>query len=414
MKTFVLALVFALVAQSAIAANKIIHFYNYTQAPAVIRVERGTLVDGAFSPSGLPFIVSVKPKPYGSPPQDHTVQNFDSGLIRLSTFNAFYSPRGASFVADTEGNWAPFGSYIEPGGADAVRQVGTGLNPTPTQDYEKTLWTVGDSTLTADLYREGVDKITAQITRDAGSGSGSAGGMSLTEFATTNTEAVSALQKYSYDHPKTAPAFDTSAEVAAASAAISEAYSARTVTAPGTAASGDGGALQFGYSMFGHTYTFDFNPFHQSNWTVFGNWLRAAISWLAFALFQFFLWRYLNQCLNSIFLMQPSKGNPVVGGTGAQATSLIVAVALTGILISVPSIYWTLADTNTTWFTGDWTQNPIQLAAGGGALGAAVELVNWALPVGTLISCLTSYLFILRGGMIMVAGINALIRYLVF
>jgi len=326
-----------------------------------------------------------------------------------------YSLIGNSFVTDGSGTiYVSYATGSAANGWTPSAEVGDGvLVPQATPDTKKTLWVVADETLTADLFREGIDKVVAaNPTTTTGGGS--------SDFASSDTEYMHNKQRGIYDAQFsgefTVPEIPgKAAAMASAKTEIEAAMSERAIAGPGDP--GSGGASDIFNIALGHTgHVLHLNPVDDANMSVLAAWMRGAFAWVVFMSFQFFLWNYFKEIYLALAGSQPAKGNPVAGGTGGQATSLLVAIAMTAAIVSVPTLFWALADSGLGWASAiTSTANPTQTAASGANfLQAGLHLFETFLPVGTLLSALSSYLIILRGGLILLAGAQTVVRFFVF
>jgi len=196
-----------------------------------------------------------------------------------------------------------------------------------TPDDMKTLWIVPDTTLTADLYREGVDKtVAAQL---------AAAPMSSAQFAETKTEQVHDLIKDTYDNPQNIEANSEflmgqldqpdkqSAAVAEFTGLLPTGLPTTNPHTPDT--SGDGDFLKITMDETFGGKTIDFNPFGPGRLGGVASWFRSATAWLVLALLAYFIFQETKQFFMASAAANQARGNPGVGGTGAQATGLIAA-----------------------------------------------------------------------------------------
>jgi len=160
--------------------------------------------------------------------------------------------------------------------------------------------------------------------------------------------------------------------------------------------------------------TFDFDPMHDAQMTTFVTWLKAAIAWMIVILFEWFVWSEFRDVLRGAFNAVPAKGNPVAGGTGAQVTSLIVATAITAVLISLPTVYWAAIDSGIASWVVNLADDPINTAnAESGPLKGGAYLVATLFPVYTCVSATTTAFFVRRFGIYLWTGILTIVRYFV-
>lgn len=279
--------------------------------------------------------------------------------------------------------------------------------PPLTPDINKTLWAVRDTSLTADVFREGVDKMVASnanvATAVASSGGGSGGS------STENTEFMNTKGREFFEQTPTTLEYEQMGE--AAKSEVADAISSAKATPTyGTIPTGSSGLFVIELGTTGHTLNFD--PAESPLITKYATFCKAAIAWLVTTLFGFYVWNWGKELYMVLALTTPAKGN-TVAGSGGQITSLVVAIAITAVIVAFPVAFWAAADSGMTWGY-DLTVNPIQSAANATDVGEmAVYLFNFFLPLGTLLSALTSYLIILKAGLILVAGAQTVIRYLV-
>jgi len=273
-----------------------------------------------------------------------------------------------------------------------------------TPDAAKTVWILDDSELTAGVFREGIDKLV--YAADATSGS-SAGGMTYEQFITTNTEDIAAQQKYYLDHPNAHPAFDVNAVMGENRTDVEAAFSARELHELGTVSSGSSSGLTLTVPTIG---IWNLNPSTNERLAPIFSFIKTAIAWIFVYFFETWLWQWFSRLYMTLSVSAPAKGNPVVGGTGAQATSLTVAIGITAGLVSFPVAFWALADSGFTWVT-TWT-NPFN-SPPSGLLSTAIYLVNCIFPLGTAIASASTFLIVQKGGLVLVAGIQTLIRFFV-
>lgn len=75
--------------------------------------------------------------------------------------------------------------------------------------------------------------------------------------------------------------------------------------------------------------TVNFNPFANSGMATIAEWFRSATLWLALLLLGQFIFGQLKMSLDTVATARQATGNPVVGGTGAQATAAVNAGLIT-------------------------------------------------------------------------------------
>ena len=75
--------------------------------------------------------------------------------------------------------------------------------------------------------------------------------------------------------------------------------------------------------------TFDMNPFRSDRFGGVASWLRQLAVWLLVAGFAVYAVHEASGTVRDIAQSRQARGNTVVAGTGAQATALVAASAIT-------------------------------------------------------------------------------------
>jgi len=202
-------------------------------------------------------------------------------------------------------------------------------------DGQKTVWAGTDTTLTAELYREGVDKLiaaTAGGTAGLGAAAGGGGGGTQSELLATATIQANQLT----DFTDMTPSVSLSGMQYAGATAGGEL--AALIPVPPSATPFEvpvGVAPLLAVTMpesFGGG-TFDLNPWQAGRFADISSWFRTAVGWLALVLLGVDLWRQLGEWMRGFSSIQQARGNAIVGGTGAQATSLVAAGLITAVCV---------------------------------------------------------------------------------
>jgi len=264
---------------------------------------------------------------------------------------------GNSLVAGSGFSWVETGvQLVLPGIGISINQVPYGyipFNAFVNPETSKTVWVVDDTTLTADLFREGVDKIVAFQGGASGATTSSAG-MTLNEYQNqTHTEdvhkGVNAIANQSYER-------NSNREIVGMAPGVLEgmvqmgtekaqevfdlvnnaAPSPPTVDSTPTFSS----FPTFNASVLGNTVSFTLSP-SVYGLSDIGSFTRQMLIWITGSLFFMRLWHSLFQVVVVTSLTQNTKGNQVMG-SGGQITSTIAAVAITAVILSVYPIFWTL------------------------------------------------------------------------
>jgi len=254
-----------------------------------------------------------------------------------------------------------------------------------TPDDMKTLWLVPDTTLTADLYREGVDKqVAAQQ---------AAAPMSATQFAETKTEQVHDLIKDTYDNPQNIEGnsefmlgqLEADDKATAAEAEFLGLMPTGIPTSnPHTPdVSGDAAFLAITMPAAFGGQTIDFNPFAAGRLGGVASWFRSATAWLVLMLLAYFIFQETKQFFMASAAANQAKGNPLVGGTGAQGTALFAAGVITAFFVTFVTalMSWTFGDITIPSLITNMSTNPLS-----GAPAHMLWFLDQFLPIATILS----------------------------
>jgi len=328
--------------------------------------------------------------------------------------NSFLGTPGVS----EPGTWTQIASGVvdkmEPVGDNPMIEVEGMTNAhAPTPDDQKSLWLVQGNFLSAEVFREGIDKVVfatnAATSVNPGGGTGGGDAMTKAEWDSTATEQIALSQGMALNQNPTSQAAADAGALAKAS--TETALGTRTIPAVGSVPATSPNDI-FTIELPGTGRTLNLNPASNTRINMLGEFTRAAFAWIVYMMFQVFVWNFLKEIYMTLAGTVPAKGNAIVGGTGAQATSLIVALGITAVIVSLPTLFWAMADSGMTWAAGI-TTNPFQAASGNSILSAGLYLANFFLPLGTMLLAFSSYLFLLRGGIILAAGLQSIIRHIV-
>jgi len=338
--------------------------------------------------------------------------------FRLFAVRQDYNEEGNSYVWNEEGgeveqilaSWGPYTDEYD--GETISREVSNFVAiPAVTLPDQKTLWKMATTEVDGAVYREGIDKVVAAVNQAAAqssTGGGGGGGMTKEEFLTTSTEAAAdtALNMYN-DRPSQS---EMVAESESQRAATEAAYSAQAKpTSLGNKGSPGSGS---GWTMTIMGSTIDFNPTGQPGLLVFCAWFKAAFTWTVFIGYQWFIWTELRRVVFSVSLAAPAKGN-TVAGSGGQITSFAVAVLITGVMVSLPAVYWTYVSGVTPEFDVVAANNPFTTAAGESLLTRGSYLLDMLFPVNLVLAVASGTFLIRTFSVPLVAGVHAEVRYFV-
>lgn len=286
--------------------------------------------------------------------------------------------------------------------ADAdVFEIGPGLIHPATPDSAKGVWLVDDTTLTANLFREGIDKVVAA---NSGVSSSSTGGMTKEEFLTTDTEQFTKLQnQIAADNP-TADDMNLAGATARteAEAAVTQAVPTLggTTSAPGS----PGSILAFTIPYVGNI---NLDPGSNATVMIFCDYVKLVTGWALLVWFAWWAWAEFNSVVRATVTAQQAHGNPVLGGTGAQATALIAAGLLAAVFVGIPAAWWAYCTVDMSALDS----NPF--ASVSGPVQTALYLVALVFPYPLALTLLGTAFVIRKAGAVMVLGVNAVVKFIV-
>ena len=225
-------------------------------------------------------------------------------------------------------------------------------------------------------------------------------------------EKAAADSKAASDAAATAAAANATAsgnaEGAAKKSQVEGAVGGRALKSYGSSANGSSSLLSITWPGVA---TIDLDPANDPQVSTLASWMKTGIAVLILALYDWWLWRWFKDLYAALAGTLPAKGNPVLAGTGAQATSLAVAVAITAVIVSLPTAFWAMADSG---LTVTLLENPIAAAAsGGGSLATGLYLFNFFFPTATLLAALSSVVIVWKGGLVLLGGMQTLVRFFV-
>lgn len=131
----------------------------------------------------------------------------------------------------------------------------------------------------------------------------------------------------------------------------------------------------------------DLNPFRSDRLGPVADWFRTATAWLVVVSFGIWASTAVAEWTRGASQIRQAQGNPVVGGTGAQATALVAAAAIT---VAVSTFIVALVG----WLAGDLGFSSIVNALGANPMSGAPGAVAWMLdrmfPVAMMVSALVA------------------------
>lgn len=318
----------------------------------------------------------------------------ENSMINVKFFRAMHGTKvGQSYIYYNGGqiDYQPFGSLRFDLAPYPTTRIEIEPTDIPLEDGRKTIWAGEDTSLTAELFREGVDKIIAQTSNAANQSAAAVAGSNVygEQVAQAQIQANQLVNFEGLTQFASLSAMESGgADAGAALAALLPVADTGTAFTLPTPSYTDFLKVKMPESFGGAE--FDLNPFRADRLGGVCGWFRGAVGWLALVLLAIWEWGQVGTWMRGFTRVPQARGNAVVGGTGAQATAMVAAALIT-VAVSV-------AVTALVGFAFDGI-NPIGLLATArtSPLATMASGVHWMLdqllPVGTLISCLLSRLF---------------------
>jgi len=301
------------------------------------------------------------------------------------------------------------------GGSPYVKYKFTVYPSESVPDAAKTLWETDDTTLTANLFREGVDKIVA--------GQGNAGVTSASTGSLDGTK-VEQVAEYQYNliTGATLPT-DASSQSNAAVAQMESALNTNVVRLQGNVTvsiTGDPDDAFWTVQLpkgNGQFITLDLNPMHVTGVPIIAQWVKIAISVLIVYLFEAWCWEQFRGLLQAGAIVPQAHGN-TVAGSGGQATGLVNAALLATILTSLPAAAWIVYTASFTVINTVFpATTPIDILPSSGGEPFFTQgfiVVNHFIPC-TLIAIIAAQIFIVRKMRLMLFALSSIaIKYIQF
>lgn len=358
------------------------------------------------SPGSAETIWTVDGLPPDAERADYTLKFFMPGLK--------FDSEGGTWVAVTDpgsgaaGTASVFTPTIPTSGTGSGTVVDEGTIPTPAitavvpaptvgpsappQPVASggTVWRAGGGSggITDAVFKEGVDKLVTQNADGAAMAKAGLGAKGLGDAATS-----------SMGGEGTAAKAQASAVIGSAPTGVGYSLSA-------------GGAPTLAVTMpsqFGGG-TFDFNPFSSDRFAAVCSWFRAATAWLTIALLAGWVWTQMGEWVRGFSTVPQAKGNPIVGGTGAQATALTAAALMTTAIVAALTalVGWSFGDINVPSLIGSITTNPMATIPAG-----ALWMLDQVFPVATMLTALVARIAFNVYASALFAGCAAVVRFIV-
>jgi len=311
---------------------------------------------------------------------------------------------GNSYVStgalpEPDGEWIQFGetfTLVVDAWTEHVVPIWDRRSATP--DESKTLWRVTGDTLNAQVFREGIDKLVASTPTSGGSG------MTKTEFQATATDDIAQAQIDLAGENKNEAYFSA---LAASKKTLAEASVAQAVPTLGTK-----GEINSPTSYLAPTLpyigTINLDPASDPEMYKYCTFVKLVTGWALLVAFAWWSWSEFKTIVSGVTTVTQAKGNPVVGGTGAQATALLAAGLIFAVFLGVPAAYWLLVTVD----TSSLSSNPFN-SAPNTVVQTGLYLLALVFPYALALTLLAAAFVIRKAGTVMVLGVNAAVKFIV-
>jgi len=218
------------------------------------------------------------------------------------------------------------------------------------------------------------------------------------------TEAVQTGPSREADEAAAAEATEAATTAGASAKTSSEgSLSSQGVPSIAPTNTGSGTLLQFTIPVLG---SIDLDPTHDAQVMTVIEFFRTLLTWVVLLGFLWWLWAEFKSLAQTSLLLPQAKGNTIAAGTGGQATGLVAATAITAALLAVPAAFFALTSTGS-----DVAADVFATASGPVLIG--VKLFYMIFPVEVIVTVLVSSFVVRKGGLIILLGVAAVIRFIV-
>jgi len=233
----------------------------------------------------------------------------------------------------------------------------------------------------------------------------STAGMTLEEFQGTNTEGESAVVMALHaNRPTQSEIGDGATTKGTEMEALIGSHVVPTVGAP--TASNEKSLLAF--TVPGIEGSINLDPMENETIASVVPWMKKAVTFVMTWLYFWYLWKQFNEVMMAVNGAQQAKGNPVLGGTGAQATALLSAGAITLVIVAVPAL----------WFAGNAiAQTPLATVpteSDSQMVRTAIYLFGLVFPYEYFFVLLATLMALLKLKILIVSSVQAVVRWVVF
>lgn len=131
----------------------------------------------------------------------------------------------------------------------------------------------------------------------------------------------------------------------------------------------------------------DLNPFREDRFGPFFAWFRAAFAWFVLVKLAMSIWDCVQNLIVALTQARQARGNPVVAGTGGQATALIAASLLSVAIVVFATglLSWGFGDISFSYMLNVMSTSPLE-----GIPSGVLWMLNQVFPVVTIITALVA------------------------
>jgi len=153
--------------------------------------------------------------------------------------------------------------------------------------------------------------------------------------------------------------------------------------------------------------TINLDPATHTDIKEYLDFVKLLFGWYLIFQFHCWCWAEFKSLQLATFTFTQAKGNPVLGGTGAQATGFAAAIAITVILVAIPSAYWAYATSDN---VSALSTNPFSSTTG--ITGAGLYLLSLCCPYQLILLLTAEMLVVRKAGVTALAGANIVIKHI--
>jgi hypothetical protein len=259
-----------------------------------------------------------------------------------------------------------------------------------------------------ELYREGTAKIVGAIEKYSGGGAG--GGTADPNWTNIGQE----LANEAAAKPSVAT---MQSGAAALQASLTSAYNSSTdtsLTGALTATSVSGGGSLWTLHLpigFGNFIELDLNPAHYDFVVMIGSWFHLLLTVTILWLYESWVWAQFKGYMMGIVIVPQAHGNPLMMGTGAQATGLIAAALIGAVVVSLPGLLFACFGASFD-VVGRLTSTEV-IGSGAAWFDEGMALLERFIPVGLIVIVLAQVVLVKKAGLLIYGLASVGIKFFV-